>query len=143
QAAQRLIEVMGDLASAERSFPARAAVRIADLGRNLRVVHEGSALRPEPLAEHDLARSAAVGVCSVEPAQADAAGMIEQLQRLGFAVAGAAQVGRRADSAEVAAAEDDAGDVARVQHRGPSTSYAGPPPLQMQGRIILANPRPA
>jgi hypothetical protein len=50
--------------------------------------------------------------------------MIEQLQRLAFAVAGAAQVGRRADPTEIAAAEDDAVEVARVQDKAPSPSSA-------------------
>ena len=80
-------------------------MRIADLGRNLRVLDERSALRPKPLAEHDLARSAAVGVRGVEAPKPHPPGMIEQLQRLVFAVAGAAQVRRRADPAEIAAAE--------------------------------------
>src|SRR4051794_17409945 len=121
QAAQRLIEVVGDLLPAERRFAARAAVRIADLGRDLRAVDEGSALRPKPFAKHDLARSAAVGVCSVEPAEADAAGMIEQLQRLAFTVAGPAQVGLGADPAEIAAAEDDAVEVVLAQHPRPAS----------------------
>src|SRR5205823_3313007 len=91
-----------------RRFPGRAAVRIADLGRDLGAVEEAGALRPQPLAEDDFARSAAVGVCGIEPAKPQRAGVIEQLQRLLLAVAGAAQVRRRADSAEIATAEDDA-----------------------------------
>ena len=44
--------------------------------------------------------------------------MIEQLQRLFFAVAGAAQAGRRADAAEIAAAEHDPVEVALRRRSG-------------------------
>src|SRR4051794_10811616 len=110
-------------------------MRIADLGRNLHPLDKGRALGPKPLAEDDLARSATVSVCGVEPADAEAARMIEQLKRLLFTVAGAAQVRRRADPSEIAATEDDAVEVARAKHRRPSTNYAG--------RTLLANPWPA
>src|SRR5205085_11878930 len=105
EAAQRLVEVMLNLACAERRFPGRAAVRVADLGRDLRVLDECGALRAEPFAEDDLACSAAVGVRRVEPAKTDPARMIEQLKRLLLAVAGATQVRRGADPAEIATAE--------------------------------------
>jgi hypothetical protein len=120
EAAQRLIEVPGDLGPAERRFARRAAMRIADLGCDLRAADEAIALSAEPFAEDDLARSAAVGVRGVEAAKADAAGMVEQLKRLRFAVAGVAQVRRRADPAEISAAEDDAGEVGWVQDMRPS-----------------------
>src|SRR5205823_8357809 len=94
----------------------RAAVGIADLGRNLSRLDEERALRPEPLAKNELACAAAVGVCGVEPAKADPPRMVEQLQGLFFTIAGTAQAGRRADSAEIAAAEPDPVDVALCQH---------------------------
>ena len=99
-------------------------MRIANLGRNLRAVDEGSALRTKPFAKDDLARSATVGVRSVEPANADATRMIEQLKRLLLAVAGAAQARRGADPPEIAAAEDNPVDVALAQHDAPSPSFA-------------------
>jgi hypothetical protein len=52
--------------------------------------------------------------------------MIEQKQGLFFAVAGAAQVGRRADAAEIAAAEHDPVDVALRQQMAASSRTAGP-----------------
>src|SRR5206468_11244935 len=116
--AQRPIEVIADLLGAERRFAGRAAVRIADLGRDLNAVTERRPLRAKPLAKNRLACPAAVGVCGVEPPQTDPARMMEQLQRLFFAVAGAAQFGRRANAAEVAAAECDPLDVALAQHPG-------------------------
>jgi hypothetical protein len=107
EAAQGFVEVMSDLASAQRGFAGRAAVRIADLGRDLHITHERGFLRAQPLAEHGLARAAAVSVCSVEAAEPDAPRVIEQFERGSFAVAGVAQGGRRSHAAEIAAAEDD------------------------------------
>jgi hypothetical protein len=52
-------------------------MRIADLGRNLRVPEEIGALGPKPFAEHDFACSAAVSVRGVEPSNAYPPGMIE------------------------------------------------------------------
>src|SRR3982751_132477 len=91
-------------------------MRIADLGRDLRVLEEARALQSEPFAKDDLACSAAVGVCGIEPSKAQPAGMIEQLQGPFFTVAGAAQVRRRSNSAEIATAEHNPVDVARAQH---------------------------
>ncbi len=88
-------------------------MRIADLGRDLRACWTNAgALRAEPFAEDDFACAAAVGVGGVEAAEADPPRMVEQLQRLVFAVAGAAQARRRADPAEIAAAEPNALDLA-------------------------------
>src|SRR4051812_40274723 len=106
----------GDLRPAERRLARRAAVGIADLGRNPCLADERSALERKPLAEDGFARSAAVGVCGVEPVEPQPTGAIEQLQRLVFAVARAAQAGRRADAAEIAAAEPDSVDIALTQH---------------------------
>jgi hypothetical protein len=50
--------------------------------------------------------------------------MIEQAQGLFFAVAGAAQGGRRADAAEIAAAKHDPADVALRQQFAASTHTA-------------------
>src|SRR3954468_11821279 len=113
--------MMRDLGRAERRVPGRATMRIADLGRNLRLPAEDGALNAKPLAEEGLARPAAIGVGGVEPPQPDAPGMIEQLQRLRVAIARAAQLRRRADPAEIAAAEEDPVDVALVQHLVRST----------------------
>src|SRR5437660_1585851 len=66
----------GDLGAAERRLARRAAMRIADLGRDVGALNEGSALRAQPFAEHDLARSAAIGVCGIEPPETDAPGVI-------------------------------------------------------------------
>src|SRR6185369_2667683 len=106
----------GDLPGAERRVAGRAAGRIADLARNLRAVDECSALGAEPFAEERLAGAAAIGVRGVEAAQPDVAGMVEELERGLFAVAGVAQVGRGAEAAEIAAAEPDPADVALTQH---------------------------
>src|SRR5206468_6649670 len=115
---QRLVEVEVDLRGAERRVAMRAAMRIANLGCDLRVVPERSSLRGKPFAEDDLARPAAIGVGGVEPPQADQPRMIEQLERLLLTVAGTAQFRRRADSAEVAAAENDPLGVPSAQHPG-------------------------
>src|SRR5437016_1484723 len=57
--------------------------------------------------------------------------MIEQLQRLFFAVAGSAQAGRRANPAEIAAAEHTPIDVAEA--RPFSLGRRNPPPLEGGG----------
>jgi hypothetical protein len=115
QTAQRLIEVPGDLGPAERRLAGRAAMRIADLGRDLNVPKEGRALGAKPFAEHFLACSAAIGVGGVEAPKPQTPRMIEQVQGLLFAVAGGAQAWRRADAAEIAAAEHDPVEVALRQ----------------------------
>src|SRR6185503_8043028 len=115
-----------DLIAAERRLAGRAAVGVSHLGRYLRSVAEGSALRAQPFAEDRLARSAAVRVGGVEPAKPDVARMIEQLQRPLLAVTSAAQAGRRADPAEIAAAEPDPGDVALAQHPATFRTFALP-----------------
>src|SRR6185503_4399592 len=105
--------MVGDLGAAERSLAGWAAVRIADLGRDLGALDEAGVLLAKPFAEDDLARSAAIGVGGVEAGEPDVAGMVEQPKRLFPAVAGAAQLGRRADAAEIAAAEDDPVELGR------------------------------
>src|SRR6185369_10228566 len=91
---------------------------------NLRALAEGRALAPQPLAEHEFARAAAVSIGGVEPPQPDPPRVIEQLQRLRFTVAGAAQARRRANPAEIAAAEHNPGDVTIGQHRATFVSQA-------------------
>ena len=86
-------------------------MRVADLRRDLRGFDEGRALRAKPFAKDDFARSAAIGVGGVEASKADATGVVEQLKRLVFAVAGAAQMRGGTDSTEIAAAEPDSVDV--------------------------------
>ena len=97
----------GDLRAAERRLPGRAAIGIADLGGDLNLPTKASALGPKPLAERFFTRSAAIGVRGVEAPQPDLPCLIEQAQGLLFAIAGAAQGGRGADAAEIAAAEHD------------------------------------
>ena len=92
-------------------------MRIADLGRD----SCASGRKAAPWERSHLPRMIslappAVGVGGVEPPKADTPGMVEQLQRLFLAVAGAAQFRRRADPAEIAAAEPNPIDIALSQH---------------------------
>lgn len=79
----------------------------------------------KPFAEDDLARSATVGVSRVEPPDSNSTGMIEQLQCLVLAVAGATQARRRADPAEIAASKEDPLDVTRTQNVAISIMMVG------------------
>src|SRR6185437_2222396 len=114
QPLQRLGQMPENLSLAQRRVAGRAAVRIADLGRDLCVLHEGCTLIVQPFAKHDLARSPAVGVGGIEAAKPDPPRMIEKPQRLLLAVARAQQPWRGADPAEIAAAEPDPLDVAFI-----------------------------
>jgi hypothetical protein len=118
--------MVSDLAPAERRLPKWGAMRIADLGRNLRLLNEVAPLGAKPFAQNAFARSAAICVCCVKPSKPNPPRMIEQLQGLFFAVARAAQFGRRANSTEVATAKDDAGDVGVRQNLATSTQRAFP-----------------
>src|SRR6185437_10043971 len=91
ETAEGLVEVESDLGGAERCLVRRASVGVPDLGRDLDALAEGRALRPKPLAEDGFARSAAVGVRGVEPSQAHAPRVIEQGERLRFAVSRGAE----------------------------------------------------
>ena len=124
EALQRLVEVIGDLSSTERCVARRAAMRIADLGRDLRIPNERGVLFAKPFAEHDLAHSAAIGVRGVEPPKPDSACMIEQLKPLFLAVARASQARRRTDATDIAAAENDSFEVGVREHR--ATFHARP-----------------
>src|SRR5690348_12638620 len=100
--------MMRDLPGAKRRLARRAAVGIADLGRDLRQLAELRPLSAQPFAEHGLARAAAVGIGGIEPPKPHAPRMVQQLQRLFLAVARMAQPGRGAHATEIAAAEPDA-----------------------------------
>jgi hypothetical protein len=89
-------------------------VWIPHLGRDLCALAEPGVQRAEPLAENDLARSATVGICSVEPPKPDTLSIVEQLQRDVLAVPGTAMFWRRPHSTEVPAAEPDVVDVDRT-----------------------------
>ena len=91
-------------------------MRIAYLRRDLRAPNEGRVMRLEPFAEDAFTRTATVSVRGVEPPESDAARMVEKLQRLLFAVSAAAQVRRRTDAAEIAAAEDNPVEITLGEH---------------------------
>ena len=114
--------------------------RVVGLRRQPRTV----AGRADPLADRRLAAAAAVRVRRVEPADAVVPGRVHDREGLVLRLALAEELGRRADPAEVAAAEDDPRhaaslrwcrgglDLPRRQPRRP----AGPP-----GRLLPARLR--
>src|SRR5205814_9091149 len=60
---------------------------------------------PEPLPDPRLAASAAVGIRRVEPVETEAPGSVHERERVLFRLALSEERGRRADAAEVTAAE--------------------------------------
>ena len=119
-------EVEVDRVDAE-SFEARRELALDPLGREAAVgalahrveglrrqddpVAHLRPLRAEPVAEVRLAAPPAVRVGGVVRRDPGLPGGIEQLVRLALRLTGAEERRRRADAAEVAAAEDDAGHV--------------------------------
>src|SRR5207244_10641449 len=81
--------------------------RIERLGRQLRPV----AAARHPVADHRLAATAAVRIGCVEHRDAERPRGVHDPERLLLALALAEELRRRADAAEVAAAEDDARDL--------------------------------
>ena len=94
QAAQRLIEVMGDLGAAQRPFALRTAVGVADLGGDLDPGPKVRSLVFQPGAQHGLADAATIGVGGVEAREPKRPRLIQQCQGAFPAVALVAQ-GRR------------------------------------------------
>ncbi len=129
QASQRLVEVKCDLRRRQRMFAGWATVGIADLGRDLDRAAIRRTLRREPVAQHRLAHSAAVGVGGVEAGEPDVAGVIQQGEGAITVVALVAQRRRGAETAEVATAEDDASPIERDVHR--AAKNPGLPPLRI------------
>jgi hypothetical protein len=91
-------------------------MRIPNLGRNLHGLAKGRTLARKPLTEDPLACSGAVRIRGVEQPKTYSRRMIQQGEGLFVAVASRTQLGRRADPAEIAAAEPNLVDVAPGQH---------------------------
>ena len=113
--------------------------RVERLGRDPRPV----ARRPQPVADPGLAPHAAVRVRRVEPAQPERPRRVHHRERLLAGLPLSEELGRRADAAEVAAAEDDLHRRHRMSERIQPDSKQGGNDHALRATATAVRPRRA